>query len=683
MTPPSTPIVNFDRLALRGGAFAGLFEGIAVARYQVLQGDAGELPRAIAWAALFTLVQIALWSGLAGLARRRYDAIASFRIALLFWTMAVMLGRSLLRDRLVAGIWLPAAAGLLLVLLVPRPVWQWARGRAGAAVAGLGIALVGTTSLLGIVPDDSHPPAAAALFLATSALAAWGIVLAAPARPRLVAACLVLAAIGGLVADRVRERPDGPNVLFVLLDTTRRDHVPPFGDQVFEQAVADLAANGVSFDQAVTVVPKTPESVASFWTGLYPYRHGVRGLYDRLDTARPTLAETFRDAGYSTTGLIDNGWLTRGRGFGRGFERFRGYYELTTPYGPLTELSWWRLVDQLTLRRIPTFSPQVSARRMTDAAIDAIARAGDRPFFVYAHYFEPHWPYFPPDELAARYGGPPGGATLVNHVQALGISRGRMIFQNPLPEVENEKARRLYRAEIDDTLAEVRRLLDALERQDLTEETIVVFTADHGHSLGEHGYYFHHGEFLYEDSVRIPLVLRWPGRIPAGRKVAVQVRSIDVAPTLYHLAGVRPPADQDGRSLERLWQEVSDRDLPAFIESDVKMFDENLRRDVPGIPGKMRALRTASRKLILNPRRDGLHFELFDLTADPGELENLADRPEHRDELQTLRKQLWALIPPVERERILAVLAAGGEASEDSAGSRIDLEQLRSLGYIN
>jgi arylsulfatase A-like enzyme len=636
----------------------------------------------MAWTVAFVVVQIVVWSLLGLLAAKRFDTVGVVRATLLFWALAVMLGRSILRDRLPPGVWLPAIAGLLLVALLPRRLWDSASGLVGEGAAFLAVVLVGVTSLLGVVPDGSHPWATEVAFLASSALVALLLLVVASQRPWWLAAGLGLLAIVTFGWERLRPRPAGPSVLFVLLDTTRRDHVKPFGDRVTEGIVAELSSQGVRFDQAVTVVPKTPESVASFWTGRYPHHHGVRGLYDRLSGEATTLAEVFRSAGYTTWGLIDNGWLTGGRGFGQGFRRFRGYYELATPYGPWTHFSWWRFVDQLSLRRAPRFSAQVRASRLTDAAIELLRSDRGRPFFLYAHYFEPHWPYFPPAETARRYGAPADGRTLVNYAHLLGLTRGQLIFQNRLPEAENEKARRLYRAEVDDTLAEVRRLLSEIDRQALGEDTIIVLTADHGHSLGEHDYYFHHGEFLYDDSIRIPLVLRWPGRLPAGRVVTEQVRSIDLAPTLLQLAGLPSPG-MDGRALQRFWLESVDTDLPAFLESDVRMFRENLRRDLPGVLGKMRGVRTSRYKLILNPRSDGLHYELIDLTSDPDELRNLADDPAHGETFLDLREQLWTLLPSPERE---ALLKAGGfetEREEPGDGTRSDEESLRSLGYIN
>jgi arylsulfatase A-like enzyme len=339
-------------------------------------------------------------------------------------------------------------------------------------------------------------------------------------------------------------------------------------------------------------------------------------------------------------------------------------------------------VDQLIWHRIPRFSAQPPARRLTDVAIDALERESDRPFFLYVHYFEPHWPYFPPRAEALRYGAPPDGNTAVNFIDAYDVSRGTLIFHNPFPESENEKARRLYRGEIDDTLSEIQRLFAKLEGLGHRRDTIVVFTADHGHSLGQHGYYFHHGAFLYDDSIRIPLVIRWPGHIPAGRVVTTQVRSIDVAPTLLHLAGVSGQGKLDGRGLESLWREAPGRDRPALLESDILMFLENSRRDVPGVVGKLRALRTSRFKLILTPHRGPFQLELFDLEADPGELVNLATDPGHRQDLTELSKQLWLAIPPAEREALLA-LEAGTAASEGPRGSDSDVEQLRSLGYVN
>jgi len=255
-----------------------------------------------------------------------------------------------------------------------------------------------------------------------------------------------------------------------------------------------------------------------------------------------------------------------------------------------------------------------------------------------------------------------------------------MIFQNPLPEAENEAARRLYRAEIDDTMFHIGRLLDGLEDLGLTENTIVAFTADHGHALGEHRYFFHHGEFLYEDSVRIPLILKWPGHIPAGFEVTDQVRSIDLAPTLLQLAGLPQLAESDGRSLHRFWTDQTDGPRPALLESDVKMFAENDRRDFSGVPGKLRGLRDGRFKLILNPTRAGVVFELYDLETDRAEAHNLAEDPEFSSIFEALRAELLRLIPAAELKQIEA-LGGAIEAPEEEQISEEELEMLRSLGY--
>jgi arylsulfatase A-like enzyme len=665
---------------LRAAAVAGLMEGLAIARYDVLMHDVDRLFGALFWAAAIVLATVALWWSVGDLLLRFLDPQHRLLAVYGLWAAAIGVGRHRLGDRLTTTSWILLAIGALLV-------FAWAglerryegHGRA-VWLLDLGVLTTAAASLYGRVPDQAHPwPSETAFFVGIALLA---LLLAAAARraPKILALAALAVAAVGLALGAASDSGDGPSVLWILVDTTRRDHIAPFGDVVHTPAIERLASQGVRFDDAVTVVPKTPASVASFFTGRYPVNHGVRTLYDRLPRAQQTVAEAFRSAGYDTAAFIDNGWMSRGRGFERGFERFMGFFEVHRALGPLRYFSWAVVVDQLAGRTIPTFSPQAEAANLTDVVLRYLEVHRKRRFFAYVHYFEPHWPYFPPPELARRYGGPESGGILVNHIGRSPISRGRMIFQNPLPEAENEAARRLYRAEIDNTMFHIGRLLAALDGMDLAERTIVAFTADHGHALGEHRYYFHHGGFLYDPSIRIPLVLRWPGRIPAGFDVGDQVRSIDLAPTLLQLAGLPPLVDGDGRSLHRFWGEGADGPRPALLESDVKMFAENDRRDFPGIAGKLRGLRDGRWKLILNPTREGAVFELYDVVADPTESVDLVDDPEHAAILSALRSELLKKLPAEELARIEALGGAIETPSEEQI-SEEELEMLRSLGY--
>jgi arylsulfatase A-like enzyme len=237
---------------------------------------------------------------------------------------------------------------------------------------------------------------------------------------------------------------------------------------------------------------------------------------------------------------------------------------------------------------------------------------------------------------------------------------------------------------MDDTMAEVGRLLEVLDRSAYGDDTIVVFTADHGHALGEHDYYFHHGDFLYDASVRIPLILSWPGHLPEGLVVEHQVRSIDVAPTLLDLAGVELRASLDGRGLAGYWTGGEDGPRGALLESDVRMMDANRRREVAGVLGKLRAWRNGRYKLILTPAIDGPRFELFDLAEDPEEKRDLSGEEGHRSTALALLQELAAALPEEERGALSPIEPEAESQSSDteSGVSEGDLELLRQLGYV-
>jgi len=613
-----------------------------------------------------------------------------FRLTLSVWAIIVFLAHRLVQDQFGTG-----PHGLLLVTLAvlwmtPRSWWSRLVAPLRPALAAVALVFVSTYSLWGRVPDFEYPLGELFWLYSTTAVLVFALTLAAFRWPR--TAGVIVAAIGlsAVLATNLPRTPpsERPNVLWILVDTARRDHIRPFGNLVQTPAIESLADEGVVFDDAVTVIPKTSQSIASFFTGLYPIHHGLRTLSGDLAQSIPNVVKRFKESGYRTAAFVNNPWLSTKHGFGQGFEQFYNNQQMAERDGGALRYVSWSIVLQRLMGRSTESTPviegyyQAKASRVTDSATRYLRGTGRESFFLYVHYFEPHWPYLPPRRLEQRYDAPPGETNLVNFIEKTGFTREQVIFDNPLPEEANEGARRLYRGEMDDTMSEVGRLIKELDRVGLRDDTIVVFTADHGHALGEHRYYFHHGAFLYEDSVQIPLILSLAERLPPARREH-QVRSIDVAPTLLELAGLKVESTMDGRSLSRYWEGGENQSRDVLIESDVKMMDGNRRRRYHGIPGKLRALRTGRFKLILSPDVGGPAFELYDLTDDPGETHNLAHDDDHKEIFTALLKELSALIPAEEMQAIAEVQrnTEPDESLKPIVDQR-DLELLRRLGYV-
>jgi len=206
---------------------------------------------------------------------------------------------------------------------------------------------------------------------------------------------------------------------------------------------------------------------------------------------------------------------------------------------------------------------------------------------------DPHWTYDPPAEWRARFGPEdPRPFEVYRALDARERTIGPIIFRNDMPADEVRAFVDLYDAEIRFTDESIGRLLSFLDRQGLGERTLVVVTADHGESLGEHGYFFEHGDLGTEPEVHVPLVFSQPGRIPAGLRVPWTVRSLDVAPTVLDLVGLPVEQGFRGESLTALMGPSDDpsrsRDRICFGETDDALHEENTRREVRGIAGKWR-----------------------------------------------------------------------------------------------
>ena len=392
-----------------------------------------------------------------------------------------------------------------------------------------------------------------------------------------------------------------PNVLLVTIDTLRADHLGCYGDKEAQTPVIDrLAARGVRFDTAVAHAPITGPSHASILTGLTPLRHGVRNNSDyTLPKGVPTLPDAFARAGYRTAAFVSGFPLEKRFGYDRGFEVYddafpRGDDERRAPYIE-------RPADQTT----------GAALKWLDERL-----ASASPWFLWIHYYDPHSPYEPPGDYARRFASHP------------------------------------YDGEIAFVDSQLGMVLERLERSGLSDRTLIVVTADHGESLGEHGEATH-GIFVYDATLRVPWIVAGPG-VPPGRTPKVLARSIDIAPTILDYAARRTAAAIEGRSLRPAIEGRAMSDEASYAES---LFASLHLRWAP-----LYAWRTSKWKLIDAPRP-----ELFDMEADPQEQHDRAASDMPR--VETLRRPLRAA---------LRVQTPDATATVDAEAS----QRLRSLGYL-
>lgn len=334
---------------------------------------------------------------------------------------------------------------------------------------------------------------------------------------RRASATLALVALSPAVAATPAPAAPVGRVLLITIDTLRADHVGVYGGPRATPAIDALAEQAVLFTEACTPTPSTGPAHASLFTGRYPWHHGVLDNAVSLDPRDSTLATRLGAAGFATAGFVSSYILHERFGFGRGFATYR--FEPSQAYfwrGKRRQRFWTRGAET------------------TEAALDWLAAHREEPWFVWVHYFDPHSPYEPPPDYARAADEP---VDLAGKVLPPGIyTKARLA-----------RLIRAYRGEVAYADAQVGRLVKGLRRLELLEGTTVILTSDHGEGLGDHGV-LEHGVNLFEELVRVPLLIRAPGLAP-GRRLAGPVQLEDVAPTILALLEVPVPERLDGRSL--------------------------------------------------------------------------------------------------------------------------------------
>lgn len=487
-----------------------------------------------------------------------------------------------------------------------------------------------------------------------------GEIRAGAARARLRRAGLTLAA-GLALAPGCGSAPERlPSVLLLSVDTLRPDYLGLEGyDRPTSPFLDSLLASGFSFARAWSPVARTTPALASLLTGAYPHRTGVRTLNGTLARDVVSLAEVLREHGYQTAAVVTNAVLGRERGLARGFDVYDSAARRSDARTAETLLHYLETLDRT------------------------------RPLFAWVHLFAPHVPYHPDPEIAAAfdpgYAGryrehfgyePRDGARADRfHAWPPDLRKREATLANPLPDAVNAHVRRLYAGEIRAVDGAAQRLVEGLRRV-LGKRLLIVVTADHGESLGEHDYYYDHGDYVYDAGTRVPLGFVLPHDHPlhsSGRCDAA-ASLVDVVPTLLELLGIPPDAvptgQLEGRSLVGCLRGETLAPRPVFSESGHSWYPELVPRLVRNdVAGRFRSVTLDGWKLVWTPfQTPEREWELYDLGADPGETRDLY-RPDH------------PRLPPL-REALAAWLARASDAEPAPPPlAAEDRAALEALGY--
>jgi arylsulfatase len=472
-----------------------------------------------------------------------------------------------------------------------------------------------------------------------------------PARAlRVNLACLLLLLASPLLvaaATLPTRRGNGPTrpkaverVVLITIDAQRADDLTCYDARGTPTPGIDgLARDGVLFENAYASSPWTQPSVASILTGLSPWSHGIVDSIIRLPEGVATLAERFAEQGYATAGFTANAVLADPWGFSQGFDEFHGF-----PKPWLGGSIGARIADALR-------GSQTTPALQTDLVLRWLDAHPRTPFFLWVHYLDPHLPYAPPPDFL-----PPRlpGSTVSDSFGTW--SRAVRVGDVVLSPLDQERVRSLYRAETRSVDWNVGRLLDRLREHGLYDGSLIVLSADHGEEFWEHDG-FEHGHTLYDEVLRVPLLVK-PPFARSGTRIAARVGTQSIAATLLELAGI-PSAPAASPSLAPLLGGAGWTPTPLVATG---LFSYENREAV--IVGDWKYIRS-----VLSGKE-----ELFDLARDPGERHSLVkERPEILAKAQAT----------LEAERRRATAHAVGDreaATELDEGSKA---RLRALGYAD
>ena len=466
------------------------------------------------------------------------------------------------------------------------------------------------------------------------------------------------------------------HIVLISLDTTRADHLGCYGSsQVQTPSIDSIAEQGVVFTDVTAPAPTTLASHTSMMTGCYPQTHGIPRNGFVINQSNVMLAEILQSIGFHTAAFLGSFALERRFAFNQGFDCFDENFEVLIKPGG---------VDQ----------NQRSGMKVAQAALRHLDEAHPEHLFLFAHFFDAHLPYDPPEAYARRHmrpGEPLKGSMndaeqLVAHHQyavtgeavglsgivTLGLTTQLVEEARHKPFKRDELFARLYSAEIEGVDAAVGELLRGLDERGYLEDALVIITGDHGETFWEHGDVWNHGLWVHQTTVSIPMILRFPHGRYRGLRIDEPVSTIDLLPTLVDLLDVPLPARVDGVSLLPLLEQEAFERGPLFSQATQPMGRHEGQHEWRDLQ-KPRCIRAGKWKYIHAPYLD--LEQLYDLESDPGEMHNLlrsepldASLVEVRNRLRAQLDQWVAGAHPLPTEM-------------NNAQMQETMERLRALGY--
>jgi arylsulfatase A-like enzyme len=411
--------------------------------------------------------------------------------------------------------------------------------------------------------------------------------------------------------------PGAPNVLLIVIDTQRADHLSGYGyARPTSPRMDKLAQEGALYENAFAASSWTLPSHASLLTGRPTFEHNAER--NPLDGRYRTIAEELRERGYRTAAISANSFFfCRRVGMGRGFIRFEDYFHSVADMAART--LYGRKFAQFVMR--PLGYEDVPARKLasdvTGATLRWAARDPSRPFFAMLNYFDVHDPFLPPQPWRNKFSKLPNPGGILNTF--LIRYDVKMTPEELQGEIDAYDGAIAY---VDEMIG---RLVDGLEQNGQLANTLVIITSDHGEMLGEHGLFLHRNG-LHREVIRVPLILRWPGKVPAGARIGTPVTNAAVPATILDLLGSPQQTTFPGPSLAQLWRTPESAATWPHPLSELAQFPFEQMKNVPAYHGAMASLVSPQYHFITHEK---FGHELFDWVADPQEQANLAQAPEH------------------------------------------------------